>query len=96
MSPEVLLAASVPDFLRQPLEAAYQVCELANPSANVRAIVPLGGTHREMGDLSVAHGASPFGAGSVSGPGERPSDVEAGLARRQGEALARVARRLAG
>jgi len=59
-------------------------------------IVPLGGTHREMGDLSVAHGASPFGAGSVSGPGERPSDVEAGLARRQGEALARVARRLAG
>jgi len=58
-------------------------------------IVPLGGTHREMGDLSAAHGASPFGAGSVSGPGERPNDVESLLARRQGEALARVARRLA-
>ena len=59
-------------------------------------IVPLGGTHREMGDLSAAHGASPFGAGSVSGPGERPSDLEALLARRQGEALARLARRLSG
>ncbi|MCS6932155.1 MAG: NAD(P)H-dependent oxidoreductase [Acetobacteraceae bacterium] len=59
-------------------------------------IVPLGGTHREMADLSAAHGASPFGAGSVSGPGERPNDVEALLARRQGEALARIARRLSG
>lgn len=59
-------------------------------------IVPLGGTHREMGDLSAAHGASPFGAGSVSGPGERPNDVEALMARRQGEALARIAKRLAG
>ena len=42
--PEVLMAAPLPDFLRQPLEAAYRVCDLANPSANVRAIVPLGGT----------------------------------------------------
>lgn len=42
--PEVLMAAPLPDFLRQPLEAAYTVCDLANPSANVRAIVPLGGT----------------------------------------------------
>ena len=58
-------------------------------------IVPLGGTHREMGNLSAAHGASPFGAGTVSGPGERPNDVEALLARRQGEALASLSRRLA-
>ncbi len=57
-------------------------------------IVPLGGTHREMGNLSAAHGASPFGAGCVSGPGERPSEVEALMARRQGEALALVAKRL--
>lgn len=42
--PEVLMAAPLPDFLRQPLEAAYRVSDLANPSANVRAIVPLGGT----------------------------------------------------
>ena len=42
--PEVLMAAPLPDFLRQPLEAAYRVCDLANSSANVRAIVPLGGT----------------------------------------------------
>jgi NAD(P)H dehydrogenase (quinone) len=59
-------------------------------------IVPLGGTHREMGNLSEAHGASPFGAGCVAGPGDRPNDVEALLARRQGESLARIARRLAG
>lgn len=59
-------------------------------------IVPLGGTHRAMADLSAAHGASPFGADSVSGPGQRPNEVETLLARRQGEALARVARRLAG
>jgi lactate dehydrogenase-like 2-hydroxyacid dehydrogenase len=42
--PEVLMAAPLPDFLLQPLEAVYRVCDLANPSANVRAIVPLGGT----------------------------------------------------
>ncbi|MBK8036288.1 MAG: 2-hydroxyacid dehydrogenase [Verrucomicrobiaceae bacterium] len=42
--PEVLMAAPLPDFLRQPLEAAYRLCELANSTANVRAIVPLGGT----------------------------------------------------
>lgn len=42
--PEVLMAAPLPDFLRQPMEAVYRVCELANSSANVRAIVPLGGT----------------------------------------------------
>ncbi len=41
---EVLMAAPLPDFLLQPLEAVYRVCDLANPSANVRAIVPLGGT----------------------------------------------------
>lgn len=58
-------------------------------------IVPLGGTHREMADLAAAHGASPFGAGSVAGPGERPNETETLLARRQGEALARIARRLA-
>lgn len=51
MPPEILLAAPVPDFLRQPLEAAYQVCELANPSANVRAIVPLGGTQLSVEQL---------------------------------------------
>jgi len=38
------MAAPLPDFLRQPLEAAYRVCDLGNPSADVRAIVPLGGT----------------------------------------------------
>ena len=42
--PEVLMAAPLPDFLRQPLEAAYRVCDMGNPSAEVRAIVPLGGT----------------------------------------------------
>jgi len=42
--PEVLMAAPLPDFLRQPLEAVYHVCDLANSTANVRAIVPLGGT----------------------------------------------------
>lgn len=42
--PEVLMAAPLPDFLRQPLEAAYRVCDLGNPSTDVRAIVPLGGT----------------------------------------------------
>lgn len=42
--PEVLMAAPLPDFLRQPLEAVYRVCDLANSTANVRAIVPLGGT----------------------------------------------------
>ena len=42
--PEVLMAAPLPDFLRQPMEAVYRVCELASSSANVRAIVPLGGT----------------------------------------------------
>ena len=52
MPPEVLLAAPVPDFLRQPLEAAYQVCELAKPSANVRAIVPLGGTQLSIDQLA--------------------------------------------
>jgi lactate dehydrogenase-like 2-hydroxyacid dehydrogenase len=52
MPPEVLLAAPVPDFLRQPLEAAYQVCELASPSANVRAIVPLGGTQLSIEQLA--------------------------------------------
>jgi lactate dehydrogenase-like 2-hydroxyacid dehydrogenase len=38
------MAAPLPDFLRQPLEAAYRVCDMGNPSAEVRAIVPLGGT----------------------------------------------------
>lgn len=52
MLPEILLAATVPDFLRQPLEAAYQVCELANPSENVRAIVPLGGTQLSTAQLA--------------------------------------------
>ena len=42
--PEVLMAAPLPDFLRQPLEVAYRVCDMGNPSAEVRAIVPLGGT----------------------------------------------------
>jgi lactate dehydrogenase-like 2-hydroxyacid dehydrogenase len=56
MPPEVLLAAPVPDFLRQPLEAAYQVCELANPSANVRAIVPLGGTQLSIEQLEAFPG----------------------------------------
>jgi hydroxypyruvate reductase len=42
--PELLMAAPLPDFLRQPLEAAYHVCDMAKPSTAARAIVPLGGT----------------------------------------------------
>lgn len=53
-------------------------------------IMPLG-FHPEMANLSVAHGASPFGAGTVAGPGDRPTGQELALARRQGEALGLLA-----
>lgn len=61
--------------------------------AHGMVLVPLG--FREgLGDLSVAHGASPFGAGTVMGPGDRPVANERQLARAQGAALADVAKAL--
>lgn len=45
--PEVLLAAPLPDFLRQPLQSAYVCHELAAAEphlASIRAVIPLGGT----------------------------------------------------
>ncbi|MBE7494867.1 MAG: 2-hydroxyacid dehydrogenase [Verrucomicrobiaceae bacterium] len=45
--PAVLLAAPLPDFLRQPLESAYVCHELAAAEPHfesIRALVPLGGT----------------------------------------------------
>jgi len=55
-------------------------------------IVPLGTRAKELGDLSEAHGATPFGAGTVAaGPGDRPSPAERRMARIQGQALAQTA-----
>ncbi|MBL9133332.1 MAG: 2-hydroxyacid dehydrogenase [Verrucomicrobiaceae bacterium] len=45
--PEVLVAAPLPDFLRQPLEEAYVCHELATVEphlSKIRAVIPLGGT----------------------------------------------------
>jgi NAD(P)H dehydrogenase (quinone) len=54
-------------------------------------LVPLGMRSKAITDLSAAHGASPLGAGTVAGPGERPLPAELEMARVQGAALARVA-----
>lgn len=58
-------------------------------------IVPLGMRDRAITDLAAAHGASPLGAGTVTGgPGDRPSPAERQMARTQGQALAEVAQAL--
>ena len=60
-------------------------------------IVPPGLRAREVLDQSAANGGSPFGAGTITaGEGDRPSEAEYAVARVQGQALADIARRLAG
>lgn len=59
-------------------------------------IVPPGLRTRAVTDLSAANGASPLGAATLTGaPGDRPSEAELDVARVQGQALAKVARKLA-
>lgn len=53
--PQVLMAAPLPDFLREPLEAAYVCHDMASVEAHldeIRAVVPLGGTTLSANFLS--------------------------------------------
>mgnify|MGYP002380909175 CR=1 FL=1 len=55
-------------------------------------LIPLGMRSKAIADLSVAHGASPLGAGTVAGGlGERPSPAEIEMARVHGAAVAKIA-----
>lgn len=60
--------------------------------------VPIGYARPELSDLSVVHGGSPYGAGTIVGPdrSRQPLELELALARYQGETVAKLAVKLFG